>query len=126
MKLLSIREILLVHSLVINESGGRHGVRDMAAILLLEDLPKQKAFGKVFYPSPFDKAAVYARTIIMNHPFVDGNKRSGMTAAFVFLEDNGFKSVAKEGEIERFAIKIIKDHLEIKEIAKWFEGRTKT
>ncbi len=111
--------------MAIDETGGLHGVRNHAAILSLENAPKQKVFGKELYPTIFLKAAVYARDIIMNHPFLDGNKRTGMVAASVFLEDNGYAVVSKEGEIEKFALKIIKDRLSVEAIAVWLKKHSK-
>lgn len=111
--------------MLIDETGGSHGVRDYHVILSLENLPRQSVFGKDLYPTIFEKAAVLARNIIMNHPFVDGNKRTGMTAASVFLENNGYEIIVKEGEIEAFALSVVKDRLLIEEIAKWFGKNSK-
>jgi death on curing protein len=124
-KYLSANQILLIHSVVVDESGGSHGVRDYAAILGLEGLPMQKVFGKELYPNIFDKAALYTRNIIQHHPFVDGNKRTGMSVAGVFLELNEYRIQLREGEIEKFALKIVKDRLEIKAIAAWLKKHSK-
>lgn len=121
MKYLTTEDILHIHSFIIDEIGGSHGVRDLHALSSIEAAPRQSVFGKELYPDIFSKAAVIARNIIMHHPFIDGNKRTGMTAASVFLEDNGFVIIAKEGEIERCALKIISEKLEIKSIALWFK-----
>ena len=86
MKYLTKEQILIIHSIIIDETGGMHGVRDHNAVLSVEALPRQKLFGKELYPTIFLKATVYTRNIIMNHFFIDGNKRTGMTAASVFLE----------------------------------------
>lgn len=125
MKYLTKEQILLIHSLVIDETGGMHGVRDLGAIIGLEDTPKQKVFGKELYPTPFLKAAVYARNIIMYHPFLDGNKRTGMTSASVFLEDTGYVFIGREGDIEKFAVKIIHEKLDYGDIADWFTKHSK-
>lgn len=125
MKYLGSEDILLIHSMIIDETGGSHGVRDTHAILSLAQSPKQSFSGKELYPTIFEKAAVYARGILMEHPFIDGNKRTGMTAASVFLEDNGYKIVAKEGEIEKFALRVVAEKMEITEIAQWFQRRSK-
>ncbi len=121
MRYLSKEEILLLHSLVIEETGGRHGVRDHNALLSIEALPSQIMFGKKLYDTLHLKAAVYAHSIIMNHPFVDGNKRTGMLVAGVFLEDNGFQINARRGLVAKFALKIIENHLAVQEIGQWFE-----
>lgn len=121
---LTQEQILLIHSMVIDETGGSHGVRDHDAILSLESLPQQSVFGKELYPTLFHKAAVYARSIVSNHPFIDGNKRTAMTAASVFLEDNGHRLHIKEGLIKEFALRIIKETLDIDVIAAWFKRHT--
>ena len=125
MKYLTKEDILLIHSIAIEETGGLHGVRDRHAILTLEELPKQKAFGKELYPTIFDKAAIYARNIIMSHSFIDGNKRTAMMTASVFLEDNGYWITAKEGEIEDFALEIISERLDLKAISAWLKKHSR-
>lgn len=125
MKYLTKEQILLIHSMAIDETSGLHGVRDYHVILSLEVAPKQKVFNKELYPTIFLKTAVYARDIIMNHPFLDGNKRTGMTAAGVFLENNGYKIIAKEGEIEKFALKIINEKISLETIAAWLKKHSK-
>lgn len=121
---LSAADILAVHSVIIDETGGSHGVRDRHALLTLEDLPKQTVFGRELYPTVFLKAALYVRTIIFSHPFIDGNKRTAMAAADVFLQLNGFKINVSKGGIERFALKTIAERLDLKKIAEWLEKNT--
>ncbi|MBI2355894.1 MAG: type II toxin-antitoxin system death-on-curing family toxin [Candidatus Doudnabacteria bacterium] len=118
-------QILLIHSIAIDETGGSHGVRDNGVILSLEQVPKQIIFGKELYPTVFDKAAVYARNIIRQHPFIDGNKRVGMAAAGVFLENNGYFLDVENGQIEKMALKIAIKRLEAKAIASWLRKHSK-
>lgn len=125
MVFLTKEQILLIHSMVIDETGGSHGVRDYHAVLSLENLPKQRAFGQELYPTIFLKAAVYARNIITGHPFVDGNKRTGMSAASVFLESNDYKIITAEGNVEQFALEVIHKRLQLNEIALWFKRNSK-
>lgn len=114
-------QLLLIHSLLIDETGGSHGVRDYHALFSLAHLPQQTFDGEELYPTLFLKAALYARNIIQNHPFLDGNKRTGMTAAIVFLNNNGFSFSARKGEILSFALKIVKEKLELVKIAAWLK-----
>jgi len=111
--------------MIIDETGGLHGVRDHHAILSLEAAPRQFVFGKELHADVFSKAAVYARNIILHHPFLDGNKRTGIAAASIFLEDNGFVVDSKEKEVEKFALKIVTEKLEIKQIASWLKRHSK-
>lgn len=121
---LSEEKILLIHNRVVDETGGLHGIRDIHAIQSAVEQPRQAVFGRELYPTIFLKAAVYARSIIAHHPFLDGNKRTGITIASVFLEENEYKVNAIEGEFYSLALRIAEDKLEHKEIAKWFKSRT--
>lgn len=125
MHYLTREQILLIHSLIIDETSGSHGVRDLHAILSLEKSSAQSVFGKELYPTIFEKAALYARDVIMNHPFIDGNKRTGVTAASVFLENNGYEIIAREGEFEAFALRIVSEKLETLTIAHWLKSHSK-
>ncbi len=122
---LTKEQLLLIHSMLIDEIGGAHGVRDYHILLGLEHLPKQTFDGEELYPTIFLKAALYARNIIQNHPFLDGNKRTGMTAAAIFLGKNGYTFLARKGEIEKFALKIAKAKLELEKIAAWLKHHSK-
>jgi len=122
---LTIKQVILIHSIIINETGGAHGIRDHDAILILKDLPRQKVFGRELYKSIFSKAAVYARNIITAHPFIDGNKRTAMVSASVFLENNGYKITSKKGGVEKFALEIIIKKLDLRIIAKWFKNNSR-
>lgn len=125
MRYLSAEDILQIHSMIIDETGGMHGVRNNHAISSLENTPKQKVFGKELYPTIFLKAALYARDIIMNHPFIDGNKRTGMTCASIFLEDNGHQMTVKDGGVEEFALQIVEEKLDVEIISAWFKKYSK-
>lgn len=125
MRYLSAKHILLLHSLALEKDGGMSGVRNMHVVLSLEDLPRQNVFGEELYPTVFHKAAVYTRNIIMSHPFVDGNKRTGILVALVFLEKNGYKFFSAKGDIEKFAISIIIKRLTIEQIAKWLKKHSR-
>lgn len=125
MTYLTKEQILLIHSMIIDDTGGIHGVRDYHAILGLEDLSRQKTFEKKLYSTIFLKAAVYTRNIITAHPFVDGNKRTAMVAASVFLENNGYKIIAKKGEIKKLALEIINKKLSLETIANWFKKHSR-
>lgn len=124
MRYLTEKQILFIHSAAIDETGGLHGVREHHAILSLAALPRQKLFGKELYPKIFEKAAVYARNIISGHPFLDGNKRTAMLCASIFLEDNGYKITAPEGGVEKFALQIVNKKLDIPQIAEWFKDNS--
>ncbi len=121
MKHLTVEQLLMIHSIIIDETGGIHGVRDLHPIESLGKSPRQVVFGKKLYRDIFSKAAVYAREIIQSHPFIDGNKRSGMTAAIIFLEQNGYRFDAERGEIEKIALEIARGRRNFLKIAGWLK-----
>lgn len=125
MRYLSPEDILQIHSALIDETGGTHGVRDIGIVQSASATPRQIVFGKILHPDIFQKAAAYAQIIIQHHPFLDGNKRTGITAAFVFLADNGYLAIAKRGEIEKFSLAIVHEKIDIPTIAIWFKQHTR-
>jgi death-on-curing protein len=122
---LTAEDMLEIHTQVVNATGGSHGVRDKHAILTLEDLPRQLAFGQELYPTVELKAALYIRNIITAHPFIDGNKRTAMTAAGIFLGLNGYALNVPLGGIEKFAPLVIKKKLDLEAIADWIKQYSK-
>ena len=122
---LTAEDILYLHFRVVEDFGGSHGIRDENRLKSVVSAPKQEAFGVEQYPDIFEKAAVYARNIIADHLFVDGNKRSGITSASIFLMKNGYVLCAIQKELEDFAVQIAVEHLDIPVIATWFKGHSK-
>ncbi|MEX1014997.1 MAG: type II toxin-antitoxin system death-on-curing family toxin [Candidatus Paceibacterota bacterium] len=125
MKYLSEEDIIEINSFIIDETGGSHGIRDLNSISSIVAQPKQKVFSKELHNDIYKKAACYTRGVIFNHPFIDGNKRTAMTSAFIFLEDNGFISTVKKGGIEKYALEIVLKKKNIDSIAAWLKNNTK-
>jgi death-on-curing protein len=122
---LDLEEILRLHHQIIEDYGGSHGVRDEGRLESVVEAPLQEAFGTEQYASLFEKAAVYLRNIIGDHPFIDGNKRTALTVCGVFLLRNKHMLNAKPIVLEDFTVSIANDHLNILTIAAWLEAHTK-
>jgi death-on-curing protein len=89
-------DCLAYHESLLERFGGLSGIRDESLLDSALNRPKHLfAYGK---PSIFQMAASYARGIVKNHPFLDGNKRAGFIAAALFIETNGFRFQAPEEE----------------------------
>ena len=88
MKVLTRRQILLLHTALIQQSGGSDGIRDEGLLDSALNTPFQTFAGQELYPSLLEKAARLGFGLICNHPFLDGNKRIGTHAMLVFLELN--------------------------------------
>ena len=99
-------------------------MRDEGRVRSVIEAPAQEAFGVEQYKTVYEKAAVYMRNIIGDHPFVDGNKRTGVTVCGVFLRRNGVNLAATPKQLEDFAVQIAVEHLDVDEIAKWLLENT--
>ena len=124
-KYLSVEEILRLHYQVIVDYGGSHGVRDEGRLKSVVDAPQQEVFGQDQYPTLYEKAAVYMRNIIGDHPFSDGNKRTGVTTTAVFLMRNNVQLTASPLEFEDFTVSVATDHLDVNTIAAWLETHSR-
>ncbi len=116
---MSLEEILRLHFQLIEDYGGSHGVRSEGRLESVVAAPTQEVFGQEQYVSVHEKAAVYMRNIIGDHPFYDGSKRTGITVGGVFLMRNGVRLTATPRELEDFAVCIAVDHLDVEAIAAW-------
>ena len=123
-KYLTVEEILRLHFQIIEDYGGSHGVRDENRLKSVIDAPRQEVFDKEQYASLYEKAAVYLRNIVGDHPFSDGNKRTALTVCGIFLQRNGKILIASPLDLENFTVRVATDHLSVADIALWLENHT--
>ena len=124
MEYLTVAEVLLLHARLIQLTGGSSGVRDMGLLESALYRP-QATFGQEeLYPDLWSKAAALMQSLIQNHPFVDGNKRTGLTATGIFLELNGQVLAAGREETLDFIRRVILEKIDLQEIAIWLEARS--
>ncbi len=123
---LTLDEILRLHFQIITDFGGLHGVRDENRLHSVVKASQQSAFGEDQYPLLCEKAAVYLRNIVGDHPFIEGNKRTAVTVCGVFLMRNGKKLTASPEELEDFTVRVATDHLDIVAIAAWLHNHSWT
>lgn len=118
---LTIDQLLELHMLAINHSGGSAGVRDIGRLEAAVATQTQEVFEQELYGTVPEKAAALIRGIVQDHPFVDGNKRTAILAGLTLLEVNGQRFAAEVGELEDFAVCIATDQLNVDDITKWLE-----
>jgi death-on-curing protein len=106
MRYLTVREALSLHDRIIRTSGGSSGIRDFGALISAVMQPQMSFEGRDLYPSLPEKAAALAYSLIMNHPFLDGNKRVGHAAMEVFLVFNGYELRASLDDSERIIVSV--------------------
>jgi death-on-curing protein len=83
--MISFQEILELHELSIIDFGGSHGIRDIDMLQSAVERPSATFDSTELYTTPIQKAAAIFESIIKNHPFVDGNKRTAWLACFTML-----------------------------------------
>jgi death-on-curing protein len=88
-RFLTMSEVLLILQDQIRRYGGAYGLRDAALLSSALALPSASFSGQFLHPDIYDQAAAYAFHLCQNHPFVDGNKRTALASALVFLSLNG-------------------------------------
>ena len=120
MNFLTVQDIQLIHMQIIDASGGSQGTRDEGRLQSVVAATRQEVFGEELYKTAYEKAAALARGIIGDHPFVDGNKRTGLMAALVFLNLNNIDTIClKDKDLEDFAVQIALQHFKVDQIASW-------
>ena len=125
MKYLSGEEVLIIHSEIIDQTGGMHGVRDAGLLISIIEKPKARFGGKELYNDVFKKAAAYLESFIHYHVFFDGNKRTGFAAAARFLYVNSFVFIADNKEVEDFILKVAKEKIDLEIIVAWFKKHSR-
>jgi len=114
--------VLALHDEQLAEHGGSLGVRDVGLLSSALARPQNQAgYGN---PSVFDLAAAYAFGIIRNHPFVDGNKRTGFLAAYVFLDLNGWDLVPHEDEAVAAVMALAAGEMQEAAFSEWLKSNS--
>jgi len=115
--------VLAMHDRLLAEHGGSAGIRDETLLDSALARPKNLlAYGK---PSMFELAAAYACGIIKNHPFIDGNKRTGFMAAFVFLGINKIDFVAAESDVVLETLAVADNQMTEEAYAAWLKDNSR-
>lgn len=111
--------IIAVHDEQLVEHGGAEGVRDSG--LLSSALARPKNLDGYEMPSVFDLAAAYATGIVKDHPFVDGNKRTGFLAAYMFLALNGWELDAPEANAAAVILELAAGKVDEAQFSVWLK-----
>ncbi|MEO5584844.1 MAG: type II toxin-antitoxin system death-on-curing family toxin [Flavobacteriales bacterium] len=112
-----------VHALLVTEFGGATGLRDQGGLEACLARPYQTFGGEDLYPTPAGKAAAILESIIIRHPWVDGNKRTGYLLMELVLLENGMALSATEDEKYEMTIQVATGQLDANGVRKWLESR---
>lgn len=120
--MIKIDEVLEIYGLLINKFGGYNSIRDLNALESALARPFQTFDGKELYSTPVLKAAALLESILINHPFIDGNKRIGYTLLRLYLLNNQLDLIASEDEKYNFIISVASEQLLFEQITEWLSS----
>lgn len=122
---LTLDEVLAIHYDQINRYGGSHGVRDLDLLISAINRCQATFSGEDLYPDLFSKASALLHSLILNHPFIDGNKRTAMATIGRFLFINNFALKVTKKELVQTALKIASKKLDLDNITLWLKNHSK-
>ncbi|MBI2051479.1 type II toxin-antitoxin system death-on-curing family toxin [Candidatus Roizmanbacteria bacterium] len=120
---LAVDEVLVIHEQMIRLFGGRPDVHDFTLLHSAVERPKATFGGSDLYATLFGKAAALIQSLILNHPFDDGNKRTAITSCAAFLAKNGWILKLPKKESIQFTLDVDSHKLSLEEIASWIKRR---
>jgi death-on-curing protein len=110
---------------MIKRFGGLPGVRDLELIESAVGRPQATFEGDDLYKTIFSKAAALLQSLLKNHPFADGNKRTALTSAGILLKLNGYQLMNDHANEVNFTLKVDNKQLSVEQIAGWLEKHSK-
>lgn len=117
--------VIFIHTVLIEVYGGSRGVRDVGSLEAAIARPWGAAFGEEHFPTPLDKAAAITESIIQRHPFVDGNKRTGVTAGAYLLSTFGYEVESTQQGLEDLGVDLANGEMTSESVSRWFEKHSR-
>jgi len=121
---LGLGDVLLIHRDQIERYGGDPGVRDIGLLQSALAMPQAGFGGRFLHNDIYEMAAAYLFHVAQNHPFVDGNKRTGAAAALVFLDLNGVDLEISEDALVDVVMAVAEGKADKTEVAEFFRKRS--
>ncbi|MCC6763881.1 MAG: type II toxin-antitoxin system death-on-curing family toxin [Deltaproteobacteria bacterium] len=122
---LSIDQVLDLHRRQLRAFGGASGLRDRGALKAAVARSQETFGGEDLYPDVVTKAAALMHALVMNHPFVDGNKRVGAHAGIVFLVINDVEPDFSSAELTEVTLRVARGELSAEALAIWLRQRSR-
>lgn len=123
--MINLSEVEKIHSILIDRHGGSDGIRDKAMLESALNRPYATFDTSDLYPTATSKAAAILESILINHPFIDGNKRTGYVLARLIMLEHGLDLHADQSKKYEFIISVSKGELIFDQIQEWFDSNTR-
>jgi len=121
---LTLGEVIEIHRNQIERYGGDPGIRDLGLLQSAMAVPAAGFGGRYLHTDLFEMAAAYLFHITQNHPFINGNKRTGAVASLVFLSLNDVEIEADEEEFERIVLGVAEGNIAKASVAEFFRNNS--
>jgi death-on-curing protein len=125
MRYLRLAEIIELHRRVLKASGGGRGLRDLDGLKSAVAQPRMTFAGSELYPTLAEKAAALCYSLVLNHPFIDGNKRVAHAALETMLVLNGHELQVGVDDQERFLLALAAGEIEREALVEWITENTR-
>jgi death-on-curing protein len=123
---LTLGEVIEIHRDQIERYGGDTGIRDLGILQSAKAMPAAGFGGRYLHADLIEMAAAYLFHLTQNHPFIDGNKRTGAVASLVFLSLNGIELEADEEEFERAVLGVAEGKISNAAVAEFFRNNSRS
>ena len=120
--MISLEQVIKIQDILIDKFGGAKGIRDLAQLESALSRPYQTFGGLELHENQFHKAAAIIQSLLINHPFIDGNKRIGYVVMRLILLEKGWEIIATQDEKYSFVINNASGKMEFNEIANWIQS----
>lgn len=124
--MIDIVEVEKIHDILIEKFGGVKGIRDKGLLESSINRPFQTFDGQELYPHPIDKAAAIFESIIANHPFIDGNKRTAYVLMRLTLKNYSIDIHSEQNDKYEFVIKAASGQVKFDQIRIWIKNNLKS
>jgi death-on-curing protein len=121
-----VADLVWLNTVAVRQAGGAVRVRDEGALEAAAARPWAVYGGKDLFPTPFDKAAALMEAVIRRHPFVGGNKRTGLLAGAALLHLAGYDLAAPRREMVEVPVAVAEGRIDTKELSRWFETNARS
>lgn len=121
--MIELKDVLNIHNILIDKFGGRKGIRDQGSLESAINSPFATFGNEDLYPTPCDKTKAILESILINHPFVDGNKRIAYVLMRLILLDNGLDVDADRDEKYKMVISASNGEIRFTDIKDWIQTK---
>lgn len=123
--MIELKVVIIIHNILIERFGGSKGIRDQGSLESAINRPFATFDNIELYPTPVEKAAAILESILINHPFVDGNKRTAYVLMKLILFENGLDIFADQEEKYKMVISASMGDFRFEDIKNWIQVHLK-